>query len=324
MVDPIFITYGFIVATASICVYVGSWLSLNAVHAEQMKTKDVYMFPIIGGVTLTSLYLVFKFLDQYYVNLVLSSYFLIFGFAAIAWTLQPLFSKFLGSKKPLFVFTIPKIPLLVDEAIPMAIDFSHLIVYAISGSTCIYYAFTKYWIVCNFLSICFAIQGITMLSLGSFQNGVILLVGLFFYDIFFVFGTEIMVTVAKSFDAPIKIVFPRDVFAETFKFSMLGLGDIVIPGVFVALLLRFDRSLDIKLKATKYFNSNMLFYVVGLVVTIFVMHVFKAAQPALLYLVPAALIASFGTALINGQFWEMWYYEEKVKEEEGKETTKTK
>ena len=33
--------------------------------------------------------------------------------------------------------------------------------------------------------------------------------GLFFYDIFWVFGTDVMVTVAKSFEAPIKLVFPQ-------------------------------------------------------------------------------------------------------------------
>ncbi|CAG8738750.1 28877_t:CDS:2, partial [Racocetra persica] len=45
---------------------------------------------------------------------------------------------------------------------------------------------------------------LSMLSLDSFKTGMILLGGLFFYDIFWVFGTEVMVTVAKSFDAPIK------------------------------------------------------------------------------------------------------------------------
>ena len=50
---------------------------------------------------------------------------------------------------------------------------------------------------------------------------------------------------AKSFDAPIKLLFPRPGVASAggaAPFSMLGLGDIVIPGVFVALLLRFDRT----------------------------------------------------------------------------------
>ena len=56
-----------------------------------------------------------------------------------------------------------------------------------------------------------------------------------------------MLTVARSIDAPIKLLFPVDwaaVDAETGEpkpqFSLLGLGDIVIPGVFIALCLRFD------------------------------------------------------------------------------------
>jgi hypothetical protein len=38
--------------------------------------------------------------------------------------------------------------------------------------------------------------------------GFVLLGGLFFYDIFFVFGTKIMVTVAVSMDVPIKVSTP--------------------------------------------------------------------------------------------------------------------
>lgn len=47
---------------------------------------------------------------------------------------------------------------------------------------------------------------------------------------------------AKSFDAPIKLLFPRalEEGSKAMPFSMLGLGDIVIPGIFVALILRFD------------------------------------------------------------------------------------
>lgn len=37
-----------------------------------------------------------------------------------------------------------------------------------------------------------------------------MLTALFFYDIFFVFGTDVMLTVAKSIDAPIKLLFPTD------------------------------------------------------------------------------------------------------------------
>ena len=40
--------------------------------------------------------------------------------------------------------------------------------------------------------------------------------------------------------------------------SMLGLGDIVIPGIFVALMLRFDA--QHKLASTPYFYANLLAY----------------------------------------------------------------
>ncbi|RYR06134.1 hypothetical protein Ahy_B06g085927 isoform A [Arachis hypogaea] len=52
--------------------------------------------------------------------------------------------------------------------------------------------------------------------------------GLFVYDIFWVFLAPVMVSVAKSFDAPIKLLSPTA--DSTRPFSMLGLGDIVIPG----------------------------------------------------------------------------------------------
>ena len=108
------------------------------------------------------------------------------------------------------------------------------------------------------------------------QNGVILLCGLFFYDVFWVFCTPVMVSVAKNFDAPIKLLFPKSL--EQTEFSMLGLGDIVIPGIMVAILLRYD--LANNNGKVKYFTSGFVGYVIGIASTIVVMNVFKAAQPA--------------------------------------------
>jgi len=136
-----------------------------------------------------------------------------------------------------------------------------------------------------------------------------------------------MVTVAKNFDAPIKLLFPKDIFAEVFEFSMLGLGDIVIPGVFIALLLRYDafRATKGKTKfptgswAKPYFFSTFIGYILGLATTIFVMHTFRAAQPALLYLVPGCIGFSFFTAVglgdVNGL---MNFSEEEIDEAEKK------
>jgi len=77
--------------------------------------------------------------------------------------------------------------------------------------------------------------------LGNFKIGVGLLIGLFFYDIFWVFGTEVMITVAKNINGPIKLLFPKKLpVLENSDLSLLGLGDIVLPGIFISLCLWFD------------------------------------------------------------------------------------
>lgn len=53
-----------------------------------------------------------------------------------------------------------------------------------------------------------------------------------------------MVTVAKSLDVPIKLMFPRpgdpDHPTKAPSHAMLGLGDVVLPGIVIGLALRFD------------------------------------------------------------------------------------
>lgn len=130
-----------------------------------------------------------------------------------------------------------------------------------------------------------------------------------------VVGAHDQVTVAKSFEAPIKVVFPKDALLNGWsssQFTMLGLGDIVIPGIFIALMLRFDRSRS-KDSATfdkTYFQAVFVAYIGGLVTTVLVMHVFKAAQPALLYLVPACLGSTALTALVRGEFALLLSYQD--------------
>ena len=110
-----------------------------------------------------------------------------------------------------------------------------------------------------------------------------------------------MVAVAKGLNAPVKILFPKALGVKPLPLSMLGLGDIVIPGIFVALMLRFDAKQG--LAGTPYFLSNMVAYTLGLATTVAVMHFFDAAQPALLYLVPACIGASMITAGGCGVCW---------------------
>jgi minor histocompatibility antigen H13 len=184
-----------------------------------------------------------------------------------------------------------------------------------------WYLLTKNWIANNIIAASFSIQGIALVSVGSYQIGCGLLSLLFFYDIFWVFGTDVMVTVARSFDGPIKMLWPKNLLAESYSFSMLGLGDIVLPGLFLALLLRYDvhRSKDQKAFRSPYFNVTFIGYIIGLAVTMGVMHIFRAAQPALLYLVPACLIFSSATSLFLKDFNGLWNYSEDNAEKEKKD-----
>ncbi|EJT70729.1 hypothetical protein GGTG_11752 [Gaeumannomyces tritici R3-111a-1] len=74
-----------------------------------------------------------------------------------------------------------------------------------------------------------------LMSPTSFLIGSMVLAGLFVYDIVMVFYTPFMVTVATKIDAPIKMTFENEA-----RSSLLGLGDIVLPGIFICLCLRFD------------------------------------------------------------------------------------
>lgn len=290
---------------------------------EVMQSKDAYMFPIIGSVTLGSLYLVFKYLPKEYVNYVVKAYFFVFGvfvlgakFSTIlASVLPPSTVESLTKQKWSFVvpsFLASKKPEERKDKKPETVVNTplDLIGYMLSTPVAIWYLTHNHWVASNMFGVAFSIQGIEMISLGSYFNGAVLLGGLFFYDVFWVFGTDVMVTVAKSFDAPIKLLFPQMWEGTP---SLLGLGDIVIPGIFIAMMLRFDIKRGDA--SRPYFKNVMVSYFLGLATTVGVMYAFKAAQPALLYLVPACLGSTMLTGFLRGELKTLMAYNEEKKEE---------
>eukprot|EP00586_Coscinodiscus_wailesii_P007184 CAMPEP_0172480810 /NCGR_PEP_ID=MMETSP1066-20121228/6258_1 /TAXON_ID=671091 /ORGANISM="Coscinodiscus wailesii, Strain CCMP2513" /LENGTH=407 /DNA_ID=CAMNT_0013242503 /DNA_START=49 /DNA_END=1272 /DNA_ORIENTATION=- len=297
---------------------------------EVLKKEDAMQFPLVGSASLFGLYLAFKFFDREVVNLIISFYFAAVGCAAMTMTIAPFIEAAVLPLKRRFKkeILIPHpLPEFVGGPTPWdcSIDASIAEMISFLGSAvfCGFYFKLKHWAMNNVLGICFCLQGISKFSLGTYKIGAILLIGLFFYDIFWVFGTDVMVTVAKNLDGPIKILFPRSLTPnpETNKIelSLLGLGDIVLPGFFLALLLRFDAhragSCDMYgIFPKPYFHSGLVAYVIGLATTLFVMIYFEAAQPALLYLVPACLGSSFICAIIKGETKELLDYSE---EDEG-------
>lgn len=304
---------------------------------ETLKQEDAYQFPLVGSMSLFSLYMAFKYLGKDLVNLMISGYFGLVGTGALTMTMAPVVSKFLptsAAEKKLGYKKKVKHPLpswILPSPLDVGFEFTFAEFLAFLGSSGVVYLYfqEKHWTLNNVLGICFCLQGIERFSLGTYKIGAILLVGLFFYDIFWVFGTDVMVTVAKNLDGPIKLLFPRSLIPKDdtgkIETSLLGLGDIVIPGFFLALLLRFDatiakmptKNVDVHASFPKpYFHSALFAYVLGLGVTLFVMIQFKAAQPALLYLVPACLGSSFLCAVIRGEVKELLAYSEEEEDEE--------
>ena len=100
------------------------------------------------------------------------------------------------------------------------------------------------WYLTNFFGFAFCYGSLQFMSPTTFWTGTLILSSLFIYDIYFVFFTPLMVTVATKLDVPIKLLFPRppapDTPTDVLSLAMLGLGDIVVPGMLIGLALRFD------------------------------------------------------------------------------------
>ncbi|KAJ6593886.1 peptidase A22B, signal peptide peptidase, partial [Mycena capillaripes] len=330
-------SYAGLLGLATVSIYLGAHGSLppprNADGSrseeeevpERMSSGDAYLFPIIGSATLVGMYAIVKFFGTAWINYLLGGYFAVAGVGAVWKSLIALARWALGDARwkkfdevalvvrkgantkraPLVAFAVrtPSLALLPLAVVPSAL----------------YTFYARSALLTDVLALAFAQNALALLKIDSFQTGCILLAGLFFYDVWWVFGTEVMVKVATSLDVPIKLLWPKSVvFATERGFTMLGLGDVVVPGIFIALALRYDHQRAGAPAhsgfAKPYFYAALAAYVAGLVVTMGVMHTFGKAQPALLYLSPACIV-SFGlTGVLRGELGTAWGWSDEEEE----------
>ncbi|SPO25523.1 related to Minor histocompatibility antigen H13 [Ustilago trichophora] len=317
---------------------------------DRVTSSDAMWFPIMGSAVLFGLFLIFKYLNKKYVNLLLSFYFGFVGCLALSQALVSISRGIVGRElwKKLPSFRVQLDQRGQGRLFKFSFTTVDVALFAVSALLVGVYLVTKNWIISNLLALSLSLNAIALMSLDSFRTGAIMLGGLFVYDIFWVFATPVMVSVARNFDAPIKIVWPKNILEALWalqagdqlpklQFTMLGLGDIVIPGIFVALALRYDQLVASEAKPSAsftksytrfnkpYFKATLAAYVAGLATTMGVMHFFKAAQPALLYLSPACTGAVFLTAALRGEFKQIWNWTDGEEEdkEEGKKKEKT-
>ena len=187
------------------------------------------------------------------------------------------------------------------------------------------------------------------------QVGTILLSALFVYDCFWVFaserlfGSNVMMEaatkqaenpaflaaaalrlpsahIAPHLELPVKLLFPAKLFAAAPQEPalMLGLGDMALPGMLLALLLCHDahrwaqprgvapkRALLRTLLSWRFWRQAYALpsgagYAAGMFAALGVGTVFQAAQPALLYLVPSMLLPLLVHAAARGEVRVLW------------------
>merc|ERR1711936_385501 len=178
------------------------------------------------------------------------------------------------------------------------------------------------WILQDILGIMFSINMLKVLRLPSLKICTILLSALFFYDIFFVFitplfmegGKSVMVEVATghSSDEQLPMVLrvphlPREPSRVCYvhTYSLLGFGDILVPGLLLSFAHSYDLLAGIKFKL--YWTITTVAYILGLVATFISLFLMNSAQPALLYLVPFTLLPTIAVSWLRGDLAAMWH-----------------
>lgn len=284
-------------------------------NSHMLEGSAAMAFPIIAAISIT---LLFFFLRS--VGIVFTALSTISGFFAITFVVWPfaeaLCRVFLNnssaSSRDYFSTAITSITVLCALVVIML------------------WLFTGNWICNNIIGVCLCVLFASLCKLSNLKVAVILFIGLFFYDIFFVFfsqrffGRNVMVEVAtseptnpasaiaswlnlpvspvKTLALPAKLIIPT----SSGHYAILGLGDIILPEILLAYLLQFDLQSCITPIYTGYFIPAIIAYAFALALSFFFNYAFLSAQPALLYIVPAVLLTTIFAALYRRHFISLW------------------
>jgi len=248
------VAYVNLILTAVALVYVGTQFKNNNIQlsdVEQIDENMSYMYPIIMSIFMICIFCIIKFLPKYKTIII----------------------------KLLFMTSII---LNLTNIIP--INEIIIVILTVAWFTFDYFTKGDYLplklFMNNLFAILMCISSLGLIELKNIKTGVILLIGLFFFDIFWVFGSKlifkesVMESVAVNVDMPLLLKY----FYTDTKPLMVGLGDIIIPGLFIKLL-----------NGTDQYYPCLIAYIVSLIGTITANVLSGLSQPALLYIVPAVL-----------------------------------
>lgn len=172
------------------------------------------------------------------------------------------------------------------------------------------------WIGQDILGITLIITVLQIVHVSNLKVGTVLLSCSLLYDLFWVFVSKkffkesVMIVVARGDRSgedgiPMLLKFPR-ILDPWGGYSIIGFGDILLPGMLVAFSLRYDW-LAKKTLVSGYFLWAMLAYGFGLLITYVALNLMDGhGQPALLYIVPFTLGTIIALAQKRGELKILW------------------
>ncbi|KAI3431818.1 hypothetical protein D9Q98_010571 [Chlorella vulgaris] len=258
----------YFLSLAAMTIYIGAHRGLNSRQRQQISIKEGLLAPVAASVSLFSLYLVLKFLPDLNLQTLLNAYFWLLGSISLVGAFGPTLRTLgKGLKQPVWHFEVPEWAQAEDEQgkvvtksdiVPTdVLSVAAALTIATLDATANHGNFTLN----NMIACLIAADILQLVGLKSFRVAGVLLFGLLAYDVFWVFGSpsvvgeNVMLQVATSdvVTGPIRLLFPRIPGsigeASTFPFSLLGLGDIAIPGLLACLALRYDASRCVDLRS---------------------------------------------------------------------------
>jgi minor histocompatibility antigen H13 len=258
----------YFISLAICTIYIGAHRGLNFKQRQQINLREGVLAPFAASAALGGIYLLFKYFPELSLQGFFDIYFWLIGAIATIGAFSGPARK-VGSKLELPVWTVslPEwIGAVDDEEKPLestdlyATDL-FVAVAGIALASADLAAHHGNFTLSNAIACLVAADILQLVGVSSFRVAGVLLCGLLAYDVFWVFGSpaafgdNVMLKVATS-DAlvsPTRLIFPRLPGsvgeASTFPFSLLGLGDIAVPGLLACLALRYDASRAIDMKA---------------------------------------------------------------------------
>ncbi|XP_042471030.1 signal peptide peptidase-like 4 [Zingiber officinale] len=172
------------------------------------------------------------------------------------------------------------------------------------------------WIGQDILGIALIITVLQIVRVPNLKVGTVLLSCAFLYDIFWVFISKrwfhesVMIVVARGDrtaedGVPMLLKIPR-LFDPWGGYSIIGFGDILLPGLIIAFSLRYDWAAKKSLRSG-YFLWSMVAYGSGLLITYVALNLMDGhGQPALLYIVPFTLGTFLALGHKRGELRNLW------------------